>query len=110
MPLLAPVMRIERACCTGILLYSLRGRVYGLFRWGRSTGTGMPHGVVWAVATWWALAVIVNLTTVVIGLAAKRKKGRGRTDRAISVIVPVKGADAALPANLQAFFQLDHPT
>ena len=68
----------------------------------------MPNDLVWAVSIWWTFTVLLNLTTVVLGFLPRWRKARGDTNRTVSVIIPVKGADPALAANLNAFFRQDY--
>lgn len=70
----------------------------------------MPAGFDWVFGLWWGLALLVNMTAVALGLLPRRR--RVITDARcppLSVVVPVKGADPAIAANLSALFRQDYP-
>jgi ceramide glucosyltransferase len=56
---------------------------------------------------WWLLAVLVNLASVALGLFRRRASTDARPP--ISIIVPVKGAEPAAAANIEALFGQDYP-
>ncbi len=63
----------------------------------------------WGFGIWWGLALSVNLATIVLGLWPRRAVPPADTLLPLSVMVPVKGADPAIAANLQALFTQDYP-
>jgi len=58
---------------------------------------------------WWLLAVLVNLASVALGLLPRRRRASTDAGPSISIIVPVKGAEAAAAANIEALFRQDYP-
>ena len=65
--------------------------------------------VAWVLCFWWGLALSVNLATIVLGLWPRRPVRRANTLPPLSIMVPVKGADPAIAANLEALFTQDYP-
>jgi ceramide glucosyltransferase len=63
----------------------------------------------WVFGIWWGLALPVNLATIALGLWPRRPVRPAETPPPLSVMVPVKGADPAIAANLQALFTQDYP-
>ena len=63
----------------------------------------------WLFGIWWGLALPVNLATIALGLWPRRPVRPADTPPPLSVMVPVKGADPAIAANLQALFTQDYP-
>jgi ceramide glucosyltransferase len=69
----------------------------------------MPIGIEWLFGVWWGAALLVNVATVMLGLLPRRKTSLAPDCPPLSVIVPVKGADPAIAANLAALFRQDYP-
>jgi ceramide glucosyltransferase len=70
----------------------------------------MPELIMlWVVGAWWVLALLANLATVTLGLLPRRRGEPVSSGRPVSIIVPVKGADPAIAANVEALFRQDHP-
>jgi len=63
----------------------------------------------WAFGVWWVAALLINLATVVLGLWPRRRAHFANVAPPMSVMVPVKGADPAIAANLAALFGQDYP-
>jgi ceramide glucosyltransferase len=66
-------------------------------------------GADWLFGLWWGAAVLANLATVVLGLWPRRPVAASDDFPPVSVIVPVKGADPAVPRNLEALLAQDYP-
>jgi ceramide glucosyltransferase len=66
-------------------------------------------GLGWALGIWWGAALLSSLATVALGLWPRRPLRLASATPAISVMVPIKGADPAIPANLEALFGQDYP-
>jgi ceramide glucosyltransferase len=69
----------------------------------------MAGGFAWVFGAWWTLAVLVNLVSVALGLLPKRRRFSADLCPPISVMVPVKGADPAVAANMEALIGQDYP-
>jgi ceramide glucosyltransferase len=63
----------------------------------------------WVFGIWWGLALSASLATVVLGLWPWRGVRPADKPPPLSVMVPIKGADPAIGANLQALFAQDYP-
>lgn len=65
--------------------------------------------VAWVFCVWWGLALSTNLATIVLGLWPRPPVRRADTLPPLSIMVPVKGADPTIAANLEALFNQDYP-
>jgi len=63
----------------------------------------------WIFGIWWGWALSTNLVTVVLGLWPRRRVRPADAAPPISILVPIKGADPAIAANLEALFAQDYP-
>jgi len=76
---------------------------------GESIELAMAGGFTWVFGAWWTLAVLVNLASVALGLLPQRRRFSADLCPPISVMVPVKGADPAVAANMEALLAQDYP-
>ena len=69
----------------------------------------MAVGLAWVFGAWWGMALLVNLTTVAMGVLPRRRGLAVDARPPVSIIVPVKGADPELAENLAALLGQDYP-
>ena len=77
---------------------------------GEGIELAMAGGFTWVLGAWWTLAVLVNLASVALGLLPQRRRFAADLCPPISVMVPVKDADPAIAANMEALISQDYPT
>jgi ceramide glucosyltransferase len=63
----------------------------------------------WLLGVWWIGALLLSLVTVALGLWPRRPIRPADNEPPLSVMVPIKGADPAIAANLEALFGQDYP-
>jgi ceramide glucosyltransferase len=66
-------------------------------------------GLGWVFGIWWGLVLSASLATVALGLWPRRRVRLPDIAPPLSVIMPIKGADPAIAANLEALFAQDYP-
>lgn len=69
----------------------------------------MATSLAWLSGVWWGIALLVNLMTVALGMLPRRRVMPVAAQPPLSVIVPVKGADPAIAANMTALLRQDYP-
>jgi len=62
----------------------------------------------WAFGGWWVISAAIQLVSLVMP-ARRSAPAVGKDACGVSVLVPVKGVDFELPANIEAFFRQSYP-
>jgi len=62
----------------------------------------------WVFGGWWAISAAIQLVSLVMP-ARRPTPAAGKDAHGVSVLVPVKGVDFELPANIEAFFRQSYP-
>jgi len=89
--------------------------MYPARRWCSAAGPwtllgdrGVSVILYWLFGGWWAISAAIQLTSLVVP-ARRPTPALGKDTQGVSVLVPVKGVDFELPANIEAFFRQSYP-